>query len=138
MSTEAATTRTDELRELLHAQRCRIQDARAHQLRDLHESGEGESQMVADPMDRAGADLADDVAAALAQMAAETLRLIDDAEARLDAGGYGVCVDCKRPIPAARLQALPFAVRCRACTEMTETTDEAGGARLRHHSGHGR
>ena len=39
---------------------------------------------------------------------------------RLDAGVYGVCADCGEPIPPARLQAQPFAIRCVACQERVE------------------
>ncbi|MCA2216585.1 TraR/DksA family transcriptional regulator [Jidongwangia harbinensis] len=35
---------------------------------------------------------------------------------RLDAGGYGVCEQCGRPIPAARLEARPTARTCVGCT----------------------
>jgi DnaK suppressor protein len=37
------------------------------------------------------------------------------AQARLESGGYGVCVSCGRPIAAERLAALPWATRCVAC-----------------------
>ncbi|BDZ50972.1 DnaK suppressor protein [Frondihabitans sucicola] len=35
--------------------------------------------------------------------------------ARLDAGTYGVCADCGRPIPSARLEARPMAALCLDC-----------------------
>ena len=31
---------------------------------------------------------------------------------RLEDGKYGICVDCGKEIPAARLEALPEAIRC--------------------------
>lgn len=34
---------------------------------------------------------------------------------RVDAGTYGICVVCGRPIPAARLEARPMATMCVAC-----------------------
>ena len=37
---------------------------------------------------------------------------IDDALAKLDAGTYGVCEECGRPIGEARLQAMPAARLC--------------------------
>ncbi|WP_224778659.1 TraR/DksA C4-type zinc finger protein [Leucobacter sp. Psy1] len=37
--------------------------------------------------------------------------------ARWDACTYGVCVDCGRDIPEARLEARPFADRCVPCAE---------------------
>jgi DnaK suppressor protein len=40
--------------------------------------------------------------------------------ARLEAGDYGTCVDCGESIPAPRLQAQPFAIRCIACQERRE------------------
>jgi DnaK suppressor protein len=43
-----------------------------------------------------------------------------DALARLDAGEYGICVDCGTDIPVARLHAQPFAARCIACQERVE------------------
>lgn len=53
----------------------------------------------------------------LAEAAASELQQVDDAIARLDAGTYGVCANCGRPIPAARLEVRPFATHCVACAE---------------------
>lgn len=53
----------------------------------------------------------------LVDAAESALQQVDDALVRLDAGTYGVCVDCGRPIPDARLRARPFAVRCVPCAE---------------------
>ena len=51
--------------------------------------------------------------------AAEQVALLADqvraALARMDQGLYGTCEVCGAPIPAARLQALPWAVRCVSC-----------------------
>ncbi len=40
---------------------------------------------------------------------------IDRALARLEAGTYGVCEQCRSPIPKARLRALPYAALCVGC-----------------------
>ncbi|MEU1619441.1 TraR/DksA C4-type zinc finger protein [Streptomyces sp. NPDC005722] len=40
---------------------------------------------------------------------------IEAAFARLQDGSYGVCPDCARPIPAERLEILPYARCCVAC-----------------------
>ena len=40
---------------------------------------------------------------------------IDAALGRVDAGTYGVCESCHRPIPEARLEAVPEATLCVAC-----------------------
>ena len=42
-------------------------------------------------------------------------RDVDDALTRLDAGGYGICERCGRPIPAERLAVRPSARTCVAC-----------------------
>ena len=34
---------------------------------------------------------------------------------KLNAGTYGVCDGCRRPIPQARLEVLPWATRCVGC-----------------------
>lgn len=45
---------------------------------------------------------------------------IDEALARLDAGTYGLCTDCGRPIPAERLEAVPAAATCLDCRASRE------------------
>ena len=43
------------------------------------------------------------------------LLLVDDALARLDRGGYGVCGSCSRPIATGRLEAIPWVALCIEC-----------------------
>ncbi len=43
------------------------------------------------------------------------LAAIDDAIARLDAGTYGTCTSCGKPIAPERLEALPSAALCIDC-----------------------
>jgi DnaK suppressor protein len=47
--------------------------------------------------------------------ARDQLGQIDAALGRLDAGSYGTCAGCGRPIPAARLAARPAATTCVDC-----------------------
>ncbi|MEX2302046.1 MAG: TraR/DksA family transcriptional regulator [Bryobacterales bacterium] len=49
------------------------------------------------------------------------LKLIEAALARIDSKEYGVCMDCGNAIPAARLDAIPWAVRCVACQELSSS-----------------
>lgn len=53
----------------------------------------------------------------LAEAAASELHQVDDALARMDAGAYGRCANCGKPIPAERLAVRPFAEHCVACAE---------------------
>ena len=43
------------------------------------------------------------------------LALVDAALARLDAGAYGPCQSCGRPIAPERLEAIPWAALCIDC-----------------------
>ena len=43
------------------------------------------------------------------------LELVEAALARLDAGTYGVCTSCGRPIAPERLEAIPWAAFCIDC-----------------------
>jgi len=43
------------------------------------------------------------------------LELVDEALGRLDAGTFGACVRCGRPIAVDRLEALPWGPRCIDC-----------------------
>ncbi|WP_229071020.1 TraR/DksA C4-type zinc finger protein [Actinoplanes sp. DH11] len=52
---------------------------------------------------------------ALLVAARERIAEVDDALHRVEAGAYGTCEGCGRPIAAERLAARPFARRCVAC-----------------------
>ena len=45
----------------------------------------------------------------------ERIKSIDSALVRLEAGSYGVCLDCKIPIPLERLEVKPEAEYCIVC-----------------------
>lgn len=61
-------------------------------------------------------DIRDD----LDSQAATELDQVNQALSRLDAGEYGVCVECEEPIAEARLKALPYATLCIQCAEEAE------------------
>jgi DnaK suppressor protein len=103
------------LRKMLEDRRDEV-DAKRRELRD-----DLAQQERANVNEEEGADqFARGLDFALTEMKSQTLARIADAIARLDAGTYGACVDCKEPIAAARLKALPFAERCRDCQEGRE------------------
>ena len=49
-----------------------------------------------------------------------TLEQINDALARIRAGSYGRCEECKAPIAKPRLQALPYTRHCIECARKLE------------------
>ncbi len=53
---------------------------------------------------------------------------IDYVLQRIDSGKYGICEDCGKRIPAARLRAMPFAYLCVECKQRDEQADEKSEA----------
>ena len=43
------------------------------------------------------------------------LKEIEDAFTRIDDSTYGICVGCAKPVPAERLEILPYTRHCVAC-----------------------
>lgn len=50
---------------------------------------------------------------------------IDEALQRMEAGVYGICVDCEATISEARLRAVPFAIRDAGCQSRAEADEKA-------------
>ena len=48
------------------------------------------------------------------------LQAIDEAIARIDAGTFGICVNCGAHIPLERLEAMPWATLCIDCKRKEE------------------
>jgi DnaK suppressor protein len=114
-------TRIEELKQVLGERRRRLQRDLDTKLLDArtNTSAEGESRGL-DTAETSDADLQQDLGIALIEMSAEALRRIDDAVARLASGAYGCCAECGDEISQKRLEALPFALRCRECEEAFE------------------
>ena len=51
---------------------------------------------------------------------------IEAALERIEAGTYGMCEACGKPVPKPRLMALPFARLCIACKRKEETEEQQG------------
>jgi DnaK suppressor protein len=119
-------TRYSTLKHILEEHRRRLQQSLNSRLNDIraHSDGDGKVVEALDAADASASDLAQDFDVALAEMAAQALRHVDQALGRLEAGVYGVCVDCRETISQARLTALPFAQRCRACEELREIREK--------------
>jgi DnaK suppressor protein len=58
------------------------------------------------------------------------LKLIEEALDRIQAGDYGICLSCEEPIPAKRLQALPWAKYCVTCQQsLANLQDDAAAGK---------
>jgi DnaK suppressor protein len=104
-------------RELLARERDRIEQA-------IAALGHGDAELADDesePGDRDSEDLYQaEFDAGLAEELADQLAALERAEARLQAGIYGLSVDSGEPIPDARLEALPTAERTLSEQELRE------------------
>ena len=50
------------------------------------------------------------------------LKQIDDALERITDKTFGICEECRKPIPETRLRVIPYARQCIKCQSKTETT----------------
>ncbi|KMP12697.1 hypothetical protein UR09_00445 [Candidatus Nitromaritima sp. SCGC AAA799-A02] len=74
------------------------------------------------------ADLTDDAANSytrqlmmdLGEQEWQKLRLVEEALEKMDKGQYGICLECEKPIPEARLKVIPFAKHCVECLDVIE------------------
>ncbi|MCJ7725875.1 MAG: TraR/DksA family transcriptional regulator [Acidimicrobiia bacterium] len=78
---------------------------------------ETSSERSPDPNTAEGGSLAFELEKelSLAQNARDLLGKVVTAMESIEAGTYGVCTDCGVAIPVARLDALPYAIRCVNC-----------------------
>ena len=70
--------------------------------------------------DIAAAELQESTILALAEMKAKEVEQIDAALERIENGEYGICIECGGWITPARLEAMPYALRCKKCQERWE------------------
>ncbi len=80
-----------------------------------------ESGFDDDPADAGSASFERETAQSLSNHARGLLTQIGDALRRMDAGSYGLCERCGKPIDIARLEALPYALLCLDCKRRDET-----------------
>jgi DnaK suppressor protein len=114
------------LRQELERKRSAITRTLQMNMRSTRERGEILGVEAAkDPYGSASSAHDDELAAITMDRLAQDLKLIDRAIADLDAGRYGVCIECGEPIAAKRLKALPFATRCIDCQAQSERFQRA-------------
>lgn len=114
------------LKEMLEGHKRRLQRSLSVRLNEVRaHSHDGKVVEALDTAEASASDLEQGFGIALVEMTSQSLRQVDQALARLERGDYGLCEDCHEPIADKRLQALPFAVRCRACEELHEIGERA-------------
>ncbi|MGI8887610.1 MAG: TraR/DksA family transcriptional regulator [Nocardioidaceae bacterium] len=103
----------------LDAARLRTEISSAEQEVDqlLREGGEGAGN---DQADVGSNTFERDHEMSMARNARQQLQLVEQAATRIDAGTYGVCESCERPIGKMRLQAFPRATLCLECKQRQE------------------
>ena len=75
-------------------------------------------------------DLFDEqVEGALKEREGKKLLLIMEARARIREGTYGVCKECDKKIPLARLEAHPLAMHCVPCQQQVDASGDFGTSR---------
>jgi DnaK suppressor protein len=98
----------DRARQLLAAERERIERELAKLERDASQEAEGQSE----PGEYDSEDLyEEELDTGLAETISQQLAAVERAEARLAEGVYGLSIDSGEPIPDERLEAMPTAER---------------------------
>jgi RNA polymerase-binding transcription factor len=116
---------TERFRGLLLEERKRVEAAIAY----LHEETPGsmEDQVEEEfgtsdnhPADAATVTLDREVDYTLQENSEQVLKEIDDALQRIEAGTFGTCRSCGKPIAPERLEAMPWATQCIDCKRKDE------------------
>lgn len=68
----------------------------------------------------------EEVTSQMAEVEGRELVQIEEALQRFEDKSYGLCVECEKPVPLARLQALPYARFCIECQRLAEKSSPGG------------
>lgn len=91
---------------------------------------QGQYDLPQDSGERSLLDLLEDTGMAIADVRRQQLTRMDQALARLQEGSYGQCQDCGNEISLERLQAVPYATRCKDCQARHEGPRSGPGLTL--------
>jgi DnaK suppressor protein len=103
-------------KELLLAKRRELTAARAGTESPAPSSSGDKGDLV----DHAAAAQEAEVQVRLRATDSKLLRAIDEALGRIEHNTFGVCQACRKPISAARLDAVPWTRLCRECKEQRQ------------------
>lgn len=102
-----------------------LESLREQVARELRQRSGIEVEHNADPMDQILSLIDRESRLNYLENLAARYRAVTQALARINRGEYGICQECDEPIPARRLEAIPWAECCVACQERRER--EMGG-----------
>lgn len=113
------------------AQLQKMKDVLLRRLDALRQAMNGDDNLLRNFSQQTGGDVVDfacdsanvEIGSQLAEAGAREINRIETALKNLKDGSYGQCEACEKPIPLARLQALPYATLCIHCKRAAE---EAG------------
>jgi DnaK suppressor protein len=123
MEDAMADTNYDKLRQTLQTRKHNLLRDLELRMRDVRGQGayHAEASRALDTGDYSNAELQQEIDISLVEMRSEALQRINEALTRLSDGVYGQCAECGDEISRARLEALPFAVRCLDCEVLYES-----------------
>ena len=111
---------TDRYRGILRGQ---LEALIGHGSQAVHEMSGEEGEELPDPSDRATVEEERNWSLRLADRDRKLIGKLQDALARLDAGTFGLCTSCGRPIASARLRARPMTDLCIDCKIEAESLE---------------
>jgi DnaK suppressor protein len=109
----------EKIKALLLARQKELEEAIAQ----LQAEGENNDQ-IQDQADQALSSAFETLKSSLHNNEYEEYKMIEKALEMVDAGTYGMCVDCQQDISEKRLQSYPNATRCLPCQETAEEEKE--------------
>jgi DnaK suppressor protein len=113
---ESVKRRLIEEREGILEERRRLVEDTSRSLEEAVDEDGNDSHMA----DSASETLDRGIELSLEDNADHLLAAIDAALGRIDAGTYGLCERCAKPIAQERLEALPWATKCIECKRLEE------------------
>jgi DnaK suppressor protein len=81
---------------------------------------EADEEGAQDVADKAASSYTKEFLFSLSNNERDVLQLVEEALARVNTDGFGVCVVCEDEMDRKRLEAVPWAKRCLSCQEKQE------------------
>lgn len=91
--------------------------------KNLKSSKEVSSEAMPDISDDAARSYTRQLMLNLGEQDWERLKLIEEALEKINSGEFGICQECEKPIPEARLNVVPFAKYCVDCLDEIEKSN---------------